>query len=225
MRKPSTGTWNIMKINDWNEQESQRAENAWGNLFPPYTKDMFEFAVASGDSFLDLGCGFGRFLKYLVKNLGDPDYIGYDSSKNMLGRINKNFPEYSIRNFLRDVTDPITHPQEVILCSAVFIHIVIKDQQKILNNISKLIPKPKAFIFDINCPAEAIIDRLKSKQSECLERWMKTKAGSSQFRMTWQSHYDMTKRILTQFTDYKLTTKFYSIKPNQHKVVYILERK
>lgn len=213
-------------LNDWNGREAKRAENTWGDTLPQYSKDMFNFAVCSGRSYLDLGCGFGRFLRFLNDNVEEPNYIGYDSSKAMLERLRKNYPEFTITTFLRNITDPLTHPQEVIISSAVFIHLAIEDQQKILTNFLNLKPSPAAITFDINSPSEAEIVRLKNKQTNHLERIIKTtKDGSSTFRMTWQSHHEMTRNLLMDFKSYNLTTKFYDLANNQHKVVYMLERK
>ena len=215
-----------MALNEWNERETKRAETTWGHKFPQYTLDMFEFARQGGDSYLDLGCGFGRFLQFLTQNGREPDYIGYDSSEAMIARITDRFPEYFVRCFLKSVTAPIYHPKDVIISSAVFIHITLKEQQQILKNILASAPTPKAITFDINSPAEKQIDRLKNEQTESFERQIKTtKDGSATFRMTWQSHYAMTERLIKTFGNYNLTTKFYDLKPNRHKVVYFLERK
>jgi trans-aconitate methyltransferase len=213
-------------LNDWNEREATRAESTWGDSLPQYTRDMFNFAIRSGRSYLDLGCGFGRFLNFLDKNVEEPNYIGYDSSEAMLAKIKEHFPEFIISIFLRNITDTISHPQEVIISSAVFIHLTIQDQQKILNNFLLLRPLPKAITFDINSPCETEIVRLKNKQTTHLERMLKTtRDGTSTFRMTWQSHHEMTSNILRQFTNYNLTTKFYDLANNQHKVIYMLEKK
>jgi len=215
-----------MPLNDWSEKEVKRAETTWGHTFPQYTLDMFNFARESGNSCLDLGCGFGRFLEFLTEGGREPDYIGYDSSESMIERINERFPEYILRTFLKDVTAPISHVKDVIISSAVFVHITIEDQKKILSNIQRIKPLPKGITFDINSPSEREIDNLKNKQSESFERRIKTtRDGKTAFRMTWQSHYDMTKRILNRFTSYDLTIKFYYLKPNRHKVVYMLKKK
>ena len=212
-------------INEWNEVEAKRAERTWGHKLPQYTQDMFNFALSKGNTFLDLGCGFGRFLDFLTKDREDPAWIGYDSSDSMIALIKERFPEYLLRVFQKNVTDPITHPTDVIISSAVFIHITVDDQKKILENISKLSPKPKAITFDINCPPEVQIDRLKIKQIDHFERFITVTPGSKvKFRMTWQSHYEVTKRVLKLFPDYTLTTKFYDLKHKRHKVVYLLEK-
>lgn len=216
----------LQMLNDWNDREVKRAETTWGHKFPQYTEDMYDFALANGKSFLDLGCGFGRFLQWLTKRRDDPDYIGYDSSPSMLNRILERYPEYILQIFNHNVTDRITHFQDVVVSSAVFVHITLDDQQKILSNILKLNPLPKAITFDINSPSEHEINRLKIKQSIHYERQIKTtKDGSSTFRMTWQSHHAMTACLLNKFIDYNLTTKFYDLRSGQHKVVYMLIRK
>lgn len=216
----------LQMLNNWNDREVKRAETTWGHKYPQYTEDMYGFALANGKSYLDLGCGFGRFLQYLRNAMTDPDYIGYDSSESMISRILERFPEYVLQVFNHNVTDLITHIQDVIVSSAVFVHITLDDQQKILNNILKLNPLPKAITFDINSPNEYEIDRLKIKQSIHYERQIKTtKDGSSTFRMTWQSHHAMTACLLRKFIDYNLTTKFYDLRSGQHKVVYMLRRK
>lgn len=182
---------------------------------------MFDFVIKSGRSYLDLACGFGRFLHYLDERVDEPDYIGYDSSQDMIDRLKERFPDYLPRVFLRDITQPITHPQESVLASAVFIHIPIKCQDKILENLKST--KSKAICFDINSPPEPELDRLKIKQSDHYERYIKTtRDGVTRFRMTWQSHYEMTKKLLNSFPNYNLTTKFYDLKLGRFKVVYML---
>ena len=213
-------------LNDWNEKEVKRAERTWGHTFPIYTLDMFNFALASGASFLDLGCGFGRFLQFLNENSEEPDYVGYDSSEAMISRISKRFPDFLTRVFHKDITATITHPQEVVVSSAIFIHLTLKEQQSILDNILALKPQPKAITFDINCPNESKLGCLKNKQTESFERRIKiTRGGETAFRMTWQSHYSMTEKVLKQFPKYNLTTKFYDLRQGRHKVVYMLSKR
>ena len=209
-----------VNLNNWNRAEVSRAERRWGYKVPEYTEDMFDFAIGTSDpeikSWLDLGCGFGRFLEYLESEVEEPDYIGYDSSADMVSRMNERFPAYMPRVFCRDITKPINNSQSSIICSAVFIHLLIKDQPKILKNV--LDKSPKRFVFDINSPSEKW---LKEKGTH-FERHIRGSEGA--FRMTWQSHYEMTKQILAIFKHYRLSVKFYVVHHNRFKVVYRLEK-
>lgn len=224
---PSNGSKSTtLPLNDWNELEVVHAADTWGMKFPQYTQDMFDFVIENGKSYLDLGCGFGRFLHYLLERNDEPNYIGYDSSDAMILRLRDSFPEFSHCTFQRNITAEIRHFQESVLVSAVFIHITRESQQKILENLLKAHPKPLAITFDINSPNEFTIDRLKIKQSDAQEKYIKTsEQGTSRFRMTWQAHHTMTSYLLRNFKDYNLTTKFYDLHSNQHKVVYFLKRK
>lgn len=205
-----------MNTNDWSKAEVKRAERTWGHKTPQYTIDMFEFAIDNCSSWLDLGCGFGRFLEYLDNKKPEADYIGYDSSADMIDRIKERFPEYHPRLFHRDITAPINNNQESILCSAVLIHITLQDQEKVLNNIRAM--NPKKITFDINSPSEKWL-----LKADHFERFIGGCEG--RFRMTWQSHYVMTRKILKMFSDYHLTTKFYTVQVNRNKVVYMLRKK
>lgn len=209
-----------MSLNVWNEAEVDRAENSWGQKIHPYTKDMFDFAIEGMSSWVDLGCGFGRFLNYLINSVDEPDYRGYDSSTDMCNRIKENFPAYSPRIFPKQINTPIRVDADSWICSAVLIHITLEDQQKVLNNI--LSNKPKKIAFDINSPSE---HWLSNPENVHFERHIRGAQGA--FRMTWQSHYEFTKKIIKMFSAYSLTVKFYSLnfKPVRYKVLYLLERK
>jgi SAM-dependent methyltransferase len=205
-------------LNSWTISEVNRAESTWGQKVPGYSADMFNFAIENVVSWLDLGCGFGRFLKYLINYTGqhNHNYIGYDSSPSMIERITNNFPNLSDKFFRRPITDKILHMQESVLCSAVMIHLPLQDQEIILKNVKEI--NPLKFTFDINSPAESYL----SRGGADFERHIKGAEGA--FRMTWQSHYRMTAKILYMFKDYKLSISFYDLKSERNKVVYFLER-
>jgi SAM-dependent methyltransferase len=206
-----------MDTNNWSEKEANRALERWGHKTPPYTVDAFEFIINGISSWLDLGCGFGRFFDYLEYHSTEPDYIGYDSSQAMLNIFKERFPVYAPRVFHRDITAPINNKQHGILCNAVLIHLKLKEQNKILKNVFDT--KPKKFVFDINSPTESWL----KKGQENFIRMFKGCEGA--FIMNWQSHYKMTERILDLFKGYDLFIKFYDLKANRHKVVYFLERR
>jgi len=197
-------------INNWNEIEVNRAKNTWGTTYPPHIKEMYNFAIKGMNSWLDLGCGFGRFFSYLLKNVEDPSYIGYDSSPSMLEQFSKNFPEFSPLVFNKNITSEICHRQNAIICGAVLIHLTLKDQEKILRNIFNI--KPKKVAFDINCMPNI----------QHVERIIKGSRGS--FRMTWQSQSNMTKQLMSMFRDYKITTQAHLISKGKYKTIYLMEK-
>jgi len=214
-------------LNNWNEVEVSRAEKTWGHKIHEYTKDMFDFAIGNVlhlassnepviNSWLDLGCGVGRCLEYLEARVEEPDYIGYDSSVEMINRIRERFFAYAPRCFCRDITLPINNAQQSIVCSAVLIHLPFEDQSKILKNVFDR--RPIRFVFDINCPTEEWLEKGESH----FERRIRGAKGA--FRMTWQSHYLMTKQVIHQFPMYKLTVKFYDLRQKRNKVCYFLEK-
>lgn len=208
-----------MKVNDWSKAEVDRAESTWGQKVHPYSKEMFDFLIKDCKSWLDLGCGFGRFLNYLIDSTDDLDldYIGYDSSQAMIDRIKERFPDFSHRVFLHNITDKIANHQEAILCSAVLIHITLEDQQKVLTNI--LETNPRKIAFDINSPDEKYI----SEVGDHFEK--KIKCSEGLFRMTWQSHYTMTRKIQKMFKNYSHSIKFFPLQQKRSKVIYMLEKK
>lgn len=205
-----------LQLNNWSLAEVNRAESTWGKKVPPYSKDMFDFAIEGCNTWLDLGCGFGRFLNYLTNFKELPNYIGYDGSADMIARLSENHPVYSSRVFRRDITEPITNHQDSIVCSAVLIHLPKESQLKILQNVKT--SGPRKFAFDINSPEEETLSRRPYFET-------KIKCSEGLFRMTWQSHYEMTKHILGLFTDYQLTQRFYTVNKTRKKVLYMLERK
>jgi len=206
-----------MQLNNWNKEEVDRAETIWGGKVPPYIDDMFEFAVKGMSSWLDLGCGFGRFLNYLTDCTTDPDYIGYDSSPAMCKRIKDKFPHYSPRIFQRPITTKFSVNQDSIICSAVLIHITLKEQDQVLSAIKTA--NPKKATFDINSPSEQWL--LSGKHFE-----RRVKGENNVFRMTWQSHYIFTRKVIKLFTNHSITTKYYPLKfnPTRYRVCYFLER-
>lgn len=97
------------------------------------------------------------------------------------------------------------------------IHITKEDQDKVLQNVLEI--SPKKFAFDINSPAEAYL----AQNGADFERYIKGTDG--RFRMTWQSHYKMTEKLLSLFKNYTISLTFYSVNRDRHKVVYFLEKK
>ena len=199
-------------LNDWNAEYVNKAESSWGKKRPKYTLDMFNFAIKSGTSWLDLGCGFGRFLKFLLESIEYPDYIGCDSSKHMIKRMNDLHPDYFLRVFHRDITTYIPPVKEVVVSSAVFIHLNKADQVKILNNILKMDRKPKAITFDINC--------LKSGRGN----YSKETITKGNFLMHFQSPESMLDYLKKHFHEYSIKSKNYTVRKGIFKVVFFMNR-
>jgi trans-aconitate methyltransferase len=201
------------KVNDWNEFQADRQYNMWSKRYTNYICDLYEFAVEGGNTWLDLGCGFGRFLKYLLERRPDADYIGYDSSPFMLEKLKGHFPDYAYRVFERDITDEPTHLAESVVCCSVFIHLDQASQSKILDNLASLSVYTKSIAFDIYALQEG-------HKKDFVERFSK-----HNFRMTYQSHHVMTEIVRRRFPDFDLTTSFFTFANNQCRVNYKLSRR
>jgi hypothetical protein len=91
----------------------------------------------------------------------------------------------------------------------------MKAQDKVLSNMLAI--NPRKISFDINSPEESNIYK-----RPYFENVIKGAEGA--FRMTWQSHYVMTAKVLNLFKGYKLTTKFYVVNKTRKKVLYLLEK-
>lgn len=199
-----------MGLNNWNSVQVNRAIQTWGDQTPPYLIYMYESAISGGNSWLDLGCGFGRFLNYLTLKIEDPSYIGYDSSPSMIEAIRLNFPHFTPQTVLRNITLPIIHSQQVILCAAVLIHLSLNEQDRVLNNI--MLNQPLTVVFDINNPIKDIT----------YERIIKLSGG--QFRMTWQSKTKMIQKLNKLFPNYTISHKEFPLNNDRQKVTFILTK-
>lgn len=208
-----------MQLNNWNDEYIDLAERVWGKKRPKYTLDIFNFALNSGNSWLDLGCGFGRFLKFLLENRDEPDYIGYDSSKSMIERIHKNFPEYFPHTFHRDITDKIIHHKEVIVSNAVLIHLNQEDQTKVLKRMLESTEAkrnfsnfPKALVFDINSY---------SNSPPC--GYFREVVSERNFRMSYQDPNAMYGYLKSNFKKYSIKVKKYKMRKEVVKTTFFLK--
>jgi len=134
-------------INNWDKKVVNKLEKYWDKNISPWSTATFKLASSLGARFLDLGCGTCRFLKYLQDNyyLLDFEYTGIDSSLEMINLVREKFPRLSItKNFIcEDILNleinrykPLQY--DVVLCNEVFLHLLEKDQKKVLENINKL---------------------------------------------------------------------------------------
>ena len=206
----------VRPINLWDAPQVKRAEKTWGHKFPDYTQYLFFNASDEGNNFLDLGCGFGRFLEYLTNAVEEFEYIGFDSSLDMVERVVERFPEHKVNVFHQNITEPLDYlglHRTIVVCSAVLIHLTVDDQYKILDNL--LDAKPFAIGFDINCLPDK---QLNDKYS--VERVM-----PPGFRMTWQSFVKFDEMISTKFgSDYSIQSEKFKLTGRRSKHVFFLRR-
>lgn len=206
------------EINVWDAAQVERQEKMWGRALPDRILDIYKASLTAGNVFLDLGCGFGRYLEYLEVNRTESfQYIGYDSSPDMIARIRERFPNHAAFIYEKDVTQPIRCSCDVVVASALFIHLTVPEQRKILNNISNIRPRAKFIGFNINTPPD---DYLRRKA--ILE-----KISKHGFRMTWQSQYETLKTVIAGFNEhYNITMKSYGtdgISAKNNSFSFILE--
>ena len=118
-------------LNDWNENYVQKAWKQWGVNYGTrwWVKEATK-AINAGDSFLDIGCGFGRFYRFLCAKKLKITYMGYDNSEAML----MYHPAFS-KVMMHDIIEPFRHHADVIVCFAVFIHLDESAQNHVLKNI------------------------------------------------------------------------------------------
>lgn len=98
--------------------------------------DAYELASQLGSSFLDIGCGYGRFYEYLLTRDRPFHYIGYDSSKAMIAKAHTLHPATRHNFFLHNAFDPFMHEADVVLCKDVFVHLTLQDQVRVLDVMS-----------------------------------------------------------------------------------------
>lgn len=200
-------------INNWNESVVQRAIKEWGNSYPKYLLSAYQYACKHGNNYLDIGCGFGRFLNHLMQYKEETyNYIGYDSSKAMLEKIRKkiNSDNHAIV-YLKDITKPFEHTADFIMCSAVLIHLSPDDQIKVLQNIANA--KPKHTIFDFN------VERRKNN----IERTISL--SNKPFRMTWNNKTWCISQVKKVFNESAIESREYPIRENKYKLFFYINLK
>lgn len=202
----------MSKVNNWDTQAVEKFSKTWRLVINPYIKYMLDFCLSS-DSILDLGCGFGRLFEYLLNNKQGPfTYIGYDSSPAMLDKFKKDFPNYKDSVHLHDITKPFNHKPSCIITSAIFMHLLFKDQLKVLDNIA--LANPNKLTFDIdthNLNGERLVEKI-----------------NRGFRFTRQTPEMLEPELIKRFPNYKVSKKNFkgSKHPTSRPNVYVftLER-
>lgn len=77
-----------------------------------------EVGIQSGDSVLDLGCGFGDYYAYLKDNNILIDYTGYDINPSLVDEASKRYPELTFE--VKDILDQDFPEFDYIVSSSCF---------------------------------------------------------------------------------------------------------
>ena len=131
MKRP----WDI-----WSERVTKNIEHEWGT---PQEKRGRRMSVMKHivemidyDEVLDVGCGFGHLL-YALRRWQDDDfdYLGFDSSKAMIKRAKKYFPEEKEKFVIGDVFKASEQfkPWDCVVASDLIIH--LPEQLKVLKEL------------------------------------------------------------------------------------------
>jgi SAM-dependent methyltransferase len=188
-----------MQVNDWNEEIVERSVEQWGRPTSQHTLGAFTQA-SRGELLVDLGCGFGRWYEWLMKNKKEPFfYVGVDGSEAMIKYCQDKFEESEFSMFMvKDVTEPLDFIQAkgtTILCNSVLIHLLFEDQDKVLHNI--LFAEPARAVFDIE---------YHSKHGDLAR--IKDEMGG-QFYRTWNDPIKFERRVIELFEDYEVIRLVY----------------
>jgi 2-polyprenyl-3-methyl-5-hydroxy-6-metoxy-1,4-benzoquinol methylase len=114
----------------------------WDRLSLPSLKQFVKFLPA-GSAVLDVGCGGGRDVEFLMKK--GFSVLGIDVSKKMISLAKKHAPETKFR--VADITKfPTRKKFDGIWCCRVFNHISLKDQNKFLRKLKSLL-RPGGILY------------------------------------------------------------------------------
>jgi len=201
-------------VNNWDEAAAERAVKTWGTINAKWTHYAFEQAIREPSrSFIDIGCGFGRFYSYLCKHKQEFFYYGFDSSDAMLQKaVAKKRPDMSDKFSHHDILKPILPngaAPRVAICNAVLIHLPDIQQGIVLSNIRDL--SPDRIIFDINCSPNPHLQVSRFRMGL--------------FYMNWSDADKFHEVINRMFSHYQvIERKFFPIRGNKTKCVYRIER-
>lgn len=125
------------------------AEFASSRLYSWREFDSFLPYIKNGDRVADVGCGSGRFYKYL-KNIKDVDYVGIDNNRNLIKIAEKNHPEAEFK--LGDLLDlPLNgDSQDVIISIAALHHVPSKNfRERAVKEMHRVLKKRGIIIITV----------------------------------------------------------------------------
>jgi SAM-dependent methyltransferase len=174
---------------------------------------MFNKAISLGNQFIDFGCGFGRFLKYLIKSAKNFTYTGIDNSEWMVERAKELYPQHASNIHHQDITKPISiDPSSIVMLSAVLVHLSLPEQAKVIKNLSYC--KPEALILDINQPSPT--DLRRKGEFELII--------NPGIRMTWQDAEKFHNNLPGLFPNYTINHKEFNLSRLRTKHVFSIQR-
>jgi SAM-dependent methyltransferase len=111
--------------------------------------DTLSAHISHKSTVLELGCGFGRIIKFLVGKLESQKKVvsiyGVDFNAGML-ELAKNYANFNNVVYLQDTSSLLNHSVDFIYTHAVMIH-NDKDQVSVLFNLFSMLIKPDGFMI------------------------------------------------------------------------------
>jgi SAM-dependent methyltransferase len=93
-----------------------------------------QIGIASGDSVLDLGCGFGDFFLYCRNKKLDVDYLGIDINPDLISAARKRFP--GVKFDVKDIQkDPLPAVDWVVSTSSFNLRLAGEDNYKFITDV------------------------------------------------------------------------------------------
>lgn len=128
------------------EEFSKTRQNIWGEFV------IFEKLIAKNTKIADIGCGNGRFFKFITKKL--PKYTGIDNSKTLIKEAKKQFSKHKLKpRFLEGniLKIPLqTASQQVASCIAVLHHIpTTKLRKKAVAELARILKKEGKLLLTV----------------------------------------------------------------------------
>jgi len=214
---------NVKKIyNDISEEFSKTRQNIWDEF------KVFNDYIKHGDSIADIGCGNGRFFKFISKTKR-VTYTGIDNSKKLINIAAKTFktPKFIEGDILKIPLK--TNSKNVTVSIAVLHHIPSKAlREKAVKELARITKKKGKLLLTVWNLKEQ--KKYKTQVRKAFLRWMATlgKYEKRGLQIPWGK--EKTPRYYYAFTQKeleKLLDPFFEIihKRKGKNLIYICEKK
>jgi len=145
----------------WENQAEKHDSNVKAVNFDIMANDLESFYIEKfiGEpaNLIDLGCGNGNTLLYLAKKQPSTEFVGIDSSQNMIDAANKQKDKYKLNNvsfICKDATDDLSEYHNtfnIALTKRLFINIPIEKHLKVIENIYSIVNPWFGKYFMVEC--------------------------------------------------------------------------